>query len=305
MAKKNRLESRLIRWLGNRYRKERVEFRHHNIYILPTNLGWLFLFFTTLVFILGVNYQNNLLLFSSYFFSLFQLLTFFQTFKNINSLRAEILKCEPSYSPNSPRFLIRFTIKNKTINQLKLKYDNQEVMISSLFEETSLWLETQWHLRGRYELPRITLETSFPFGLVRAWCYWQPTGDLYIYPNNHRRIENQIVERMVSDDRDYQGPQPMKPGENPSRISWKHFAKSGELFIKQFAPISDSNSTEAILNYHDLFGTKEEKLAQLSTLLFPYYESKLPIKVNLPNSGLMHCTDNKTYHQVWEKMSEY
>ncbi|WP_462151453.1 hypothetical protein [Pseudoalteromonas xiamenensis] len=178
-------------------------------------------------------------------------------------------------------------------------------MISSLSEETSLWLETQWHLRGRYELPRITLETSFPLGLVRAWCYWQPTGYLYIYPNNHYRIENEMIERMVSDDRDYQGPQPMKPGENPSRISWKHFAKSGELFIKHFAPVSDSINAEAILSYQDLFGTKEEKLAQLSTLLFPYYESKLPIKVNLPNLGLMHCTDNKTYHQVWEKMSEY
>ena len=37
--------------------------------------------------------------------------------------------------------------------------------------------------RGHRALPRLVIETRFPFGLFRAWSYWQPAAQVLVWPD--------------------------------------------------------------------------------------------------------------------------
>ncbi|MFG6413698.1 DUF58 domain-containing protein [Roseateles sp. DC23W] len=36
--------------------------------------------------------------------------------------------------------------------------------------------------RGLHELPRLVISTRFPLGLFRAWSYWRPASQVWVYP---------------------------------------------------------------------------------------------------------------------------
>ncbi|MEC9169935.1 MAG: hypothetical protein VX551_11150, partial [Pseudomonadota bacterium] len=83
----NYLQRRLLKWLD---RRVPASHEHHlngnSIFILPSGFGWSFIILSLCLFLLGTNYQNNLMLLLSYLCLSIMLLTLFYTHQNFARL---------------------------------------------------------------------------------------------------------------------------------------------------------------------------------------------------------------------------
>jgi len=93
---------RLLGWLDNRVPAAN---EHHlnlnSIFILPSGFGWSFIILSLCLFLLGTNYQNNLMLLLSYLCLSIMLLTLFYTHQNFARLALKSLP--PAFSLQSKR----------------------------------------------------------------------------------------------------------------------------------------------------------------------------------------------------------
>ena len=55
-------QSLLNKLLKNKHLKNSITLEHRTIYVLPSSLGWYFIVVAILNFVMGINYQNNLIL---------------------------------------------------------------------------------------------------------------------------------------------------------------------------------------------------------------------------------------------------
>ncbi|MBZ9611007.1 DUF58 domain-containing protein [Rheinheimera maricola] len=151
------------------------------IFILPTRYGWWFLFLICLLYLLGTNYQNNLILLLSYLLLSLFLLSIVLSYQNLSGLTlhcptaAESFaggKVQPAISLNSdkPHYML----------QLNLLPQREEVLLAELPAAVTLSLNVS--KRGRYVLPRIRVSSQYPLGLWRAWSYVALQQHFWVYP---------------------------------------------------------------------------------------------------------------------------
>ena len=90
---------RFFKWLNKRIPAAN---EHHldlnSIFILPTGFGWSFILLSLCLFLLGTNYQNNLMLLLSYLCLSIMLLTLFYTHQNFARLALKALPVEPFHA---------------------------------------------------------------------------------------------------------------------------------------------------------------------------------------------------------------
>src|SRR3954468_16864604 len=83
----SRLKKYFQRWAAKRApRATKVVLRHKTIYVFPGKQGAGFLFVVLLIWILGTNYQNNLILGFSFFLISVMLVSIIHAFKNLLGL---------------------------------------------------------------------------------------------------------------------------------------------------------------------------------------------------------------------------
>jgi uncharacterized protein (DUF58 family) len=97
--------------------------------------------------------------------------------------------------------------------------------------------------RGWLQLERVTVETRFPLGLMRAWSYVQPDMRALVYP---RPDSSPLPETIAIPDAgetvsagagtdDFAGLRPYQASDSPRHIAWKASARSESLLTKAFA----------------------------------------------------------------------
>ena len=77
------------------------------------------------------------------------------------------------------------------------------------------------------------------------------------------------------------------------RISWKHYAKTQQLLVKQF---SDFKSADAQFDFNLVTGDTEQRLGQLCFLVCQAFESDINYSLKLPNK-LITTNSGKLHHQ--------
>jgi uncharacterized protein (DUF58 family) len=98
-------------------------------------------------------------------------------------------------------------------------------------------------VRGWLQLERVTMETRFPLGLIRAWSYVQPDMRALVYPKpdrsplpaTHPVAESGEAQTAGSGTDDFAGLRPYQPGDSPRHIAWKAAARDDSLLTKTFA----------------------------------------------------------------------
>jgi uncharacterized protein (DUF58 family) len=100
--------------------------------------------------------------------------------------------------------------------------------------------------RGWLTMPRVTIETVWPLGLVRAWSYTAPALVCLVYPRPANAVPpapsfaGMQGGRLPSDtgDEDFAGLRRHRPGDPLHHVAWKTAARQGAdapLQTKQFA----------------------------------------------------------------------
>ncbi len=275
MALLNTIKQLFWQWISRRApRAERVKLRHKSIYVLPSRQGWLFLLVLLIMWLLGSNYQNNLIL--AIVFLLFSLMvvSILHTFRNLSGLNIEALNARPVFAGEEAEFLLRVTASHRSHHEsVHISLDPRLVVAVNVKpgESHELTLTQASHRRGWMSAGRILVESSFPFGFMRAWSWIQLEMQVLVYPRPLASEEPPLGQASEGEGEqithenpeDFYGFQPYRPGVGLSQVAWKQFARGAGLHLKEYVGYQ---SQHVWLDWHALGGLDTE--TRLSRLCY-------------------------------------
>lgn len=149
--------------------------------------------------------------------------------------------------------------------------------------------------RGRMQPGRLTVETVYPLGWVRAWSYIEPDAPVLVYPapagdlpiphaSSSDAGRSQAAARAFADE-EFAGLRDYRNSDSPSRIAWRRAARDGSLLVKQF----DANDSEDwLLGWAHLPASldTEARLSQLTQWLMQARAAQARVTLELPGARL-------------------
>ncbi|HXH73615.1 MAG TPA: DUF58 domain-containing protein [Bacteriovoracaceae bacterium] len=255
------------------------------IYILPTRMGGYFNALIFLMFLLSVGYSNNLLLIFTLFLFGLNLLWVIQTHFHLQHLKLEMIQIQDGHANEA----IPFTIVWKHVPegpmkwQIKLDTDKGEMHLKDLVQSRH---ETQGDLkcnqRGLLKWNYLFIATEKPFGLYRAWRHLKLDGISHIYPPMSQAGFNTPLKGLglegetASGDKGTGDFRDLLPyhGNEARLISWKHYARTGELLVKEG---EEHKAPFAELKWDpDESPDTEESLSSLATQMVICHREAIP-----------------------------
>lgn len=242
------------KWLESRIpANSSVRLNRKNIFIFPGLFGFFYLLMTVCLFVLAVNYQNNLLLFLSQCLSSLFLISLFTAYKNFARITVSAQQPQPVYagetayltvkamgSAHSPKGMLEVGMKNDK-NSYYLNFDAGESQFAVPIATTT---------RGKCRLPRVTLRCAYPLGILRCWTHLDFGQELWVYPSP-QAADKTFSEHDMSDGNkrntipgsdDFFALHPFQPGDPLNKVAWKKVAKGGEwaskVFIRQQSAVT-------------------------------------------------------------------
>lgn len=311
------VKSYLNTWFNNQLKKRKhstqtITLSHKNIYILPSKFGLAYLFVNLLVYVLGINYQNNLVIMYSYLMLSFLLVNFIVAFINLYNLKITLSHTNAGYQHTGYFAQFHFSNRDGTTS-LEIEGENIQNQFIDGVDTNLFKLDVQVNeiKRGSHTLPRIKLLSRYPFGLVTTWSYFVSEVKTYIYPTplsfsfhqvNQAELESETDNSKTSfASENYQGVRPYIEGDKVNRISWKHYAKHQVLATKDFTA---GSSSEYEFGLNTVPGDLEQKLQHLSYLITHAEHENLRYSLVLPNNKVNLGSGNKHMTECLERLSD-
>ncbi|WP_041419894.1 DUF58 domain-containing protein [Shewanella violacea] len=235
-------------WLARRLPpSKQVTLAHKSIFILPTGFGLLWAGLILLLFILGTNYQNNLIIGLSFLLaSLFNTCIIY-SYKNLAGLSLSSSSSPQAYAGETLVFPVKVSSKQAQFEVLLSYPDNQVNVIKVIKQESQVSLLQFNNLtRGRIFPRRLKIESRYPLGLCRAWSHIDLDNQVIVFANP---IESQSeLSALETDDishtlnrgvhvqgvDEFKGLRQHIPGESLKQVAWKQLAQGRGMLSKEF-----------------------------------------------------------------------
>lgn len=299
------ISQRFEHWLK---RRAPSRFQHklsnRNIFILPTRFGFMYLFFDILLFLLGTNYQNNLILFLSYLLASLFITIMIHSFYNFSQLVFSSKAKQNCFAKQYVNFPIH-VIGHKThfdINFEFVQYPELKTKVKLAqcnIEMTEVILPWYANQRGIFDLGRVKVFSEYSFGLFITWSLLDFSHQVVVYPEPKRLPNSQnflsSIENTENDEETFS--QAFAEGDNFSelknyilgesqaRIAWKQFARGQGKFSKSYQAYQQGSLLW--LTFSSMPGKDvEDKLKFLCYLILSYSNNKqsFGLHLDLPTS---------------------
>jgi uncharacterized protein (DUF58 family) len=216
------------------------------IYILPTGAGLVFGGILILMLVGSLNYQNNLGLLFTFLATAIVLVSMHHAWFNLLGLGVTAWAGPPVFAGDPATFEMlisaetgrpRWDLRLSTAGHVAAPADMESGAIAS----ARLLLPTQ--RRGIRHLGRLTLETRYPLGLFRSWCYLETAAEVLVYPRPADQapvpMSTAAGREGVRGDRDpgaddFAGLRGYRLGDSPRQLDWKAYGRGRGLLVKQF-----------------------------------------------------------------------
>lgn len=241
------------------------------IFILPSRFGVYFLISAMILFLLGTNYQNNLILMFSFLMVAIMLVTMFHTFVALNKLKLVMISAPTMERANVSE--VTLALHSETPRHLLTLYFDAFLPIRIAIAEGKNTIKVPHHpkLRGKHRLPRLTVETNYPLGLFRCWSHVSFEQEIFVYPKPKpikRKELSSLLDACLlggKNDQNFDVNDPKRgkqaedidqlehyqKGQPLTRVSWKHVASGQGWYSKSF-------------------GNEEHLALRIDEKLFPY-----------------------------------
>lgn len=292
------VNQRFTSWLNRRMpSKTRQQLAQRNIFILPSRFGLAFIGFIILLFILGTNYQNNLIIIMSYLFSSLFISTMFYSFFNMAGLSISAKGTFNGFAGDNINIPVEISA-----TQLKQAYwfhfsNHQKVEVLSVHESKIINLPVKFKTRGKHHLDRLIILSEYPLGLFKCWTKLQFDIDVITFPKplkcnlistnasieNLDELQESVTGNMIKGDDFYELKQ-YQTGEPLSHVAWKQVAKGDGWKTKHY---SQPQGQSIILSMNDMPSHSiENKLSNLCYLVLQYQQAGIEFGLQLPDSVL-------------------
>lgn len=288
-------------FIGEKPTDNAIELNHRRIFILPTQRGLGFSLLLLLLLLIAFVYNNNLVYMLTFLLASIFFITILHTFKSLSGLLVQKGRSQPVFMGEAAGFELHVeNLGNLHRHQIKITLEHTETIVLNANSKTQITLYSIPKTRGWHQAGTITLASTFPLGLFRAWSpirfnfatlvYPKPSNTQIPFPETPSAHSRQGVNKKGADD--FYGIQDYQYGDSIKHIHWKAFAKGLGVYSKQY---SGESSAEIWLDYQYTPGISvEDRLSQLCRWLIDAeklglsYGFSVPGLKLPPGNGLLH-----------------
>jgi uncharacterized protein (DUF58 family) len=221
-----------------------VVLSQRRVYILPTRHGYTFALALLLMLAGSINYQLSLGYILTFLLTGMGVVSILHTYRNLAHLAVSTGRVEPAFAGGSVRFHLHFD-NPTTFARVSITARCGAARATCdvpAHAAATVVLAVPAERRGWLRMPRVTVETHYPVGLLRAWSYVLPDASALVYP---RPEPAALPPPATMPDRgdaalagtgndDYWGLRPYQPSDSPRHIAWKATARGDVLLTKVF-----------------------------------------------------------------------
>jgi uncharacterized protein (DUF58 family) len=268
-----------------------------NVFIFPTRFGFAYIVFIVVLFLLGTNYQNNLIMLLSYFLASLFISAMLQSFFNLAGLTIEGRKTvkgfaqERIYLPltlltDKPRYMLNFSFEQHSTVTIA------EASPTNLSDSNQVLVPYDTIKRGVYYAGRVRVSSEYALGLFNCWSKLDFDCQFIVYPkpialtltaqqygSEAQKYQGHALEQHGDD---FYQLKNYQLGESLTQVAWKQLAKGQGMFTKSYQSMQGS---ETWLKLADMPGSDvEKKLAYLCYLAQQYYHNDQTFGLDLQSS---------------------
>jgi len=285
---------------------KQITLNQKSLYIIPTKIIFGLLLVVTILALIAINYQNNLV----YLLVFVLVVAFFNTMifthRNLEKITITNMGCSDVFAEQECAFKIKVKASKIAHQAIKLHFyktpDNFVLLHLTPNQDQTINLLYKASKRGVLIPPKIRVETRFPLGLFVCWGYCDLNFKSLVYPKPLRtelnlyqnfsagdENSNEITHNFGADD--FLGLDNYQVGDSKRRLDWKAYSRGQGLRVKKFGSSTGSNIN---LDFNELSGDVENRLSVLCYLVLELTKQNLSFALNLPqqeislNSGLNH-----------------
>lgn len=264
-----------FQWLDKRAPPaSRYRLQRDNLYIFPSKAGFACSGLIAVLWLLGTNYQNNLILGLGLLLLSIFVLSILHTHANLAGLEIKMKNAEPGFVGQELAFYL--DIENpvrRYKDNIRLAWQDELATVVAIdaLEHKTVAVCAYAAQRGYLRPGRLLVETVYPLGLLRCWTWLNIEACTVVYPQPENYQE--LTPHNVEDEREsalsregaseFAGMRTYRPGDSPRHIAWKPYAQGKGLMSKEYG---STVSSELWLAWDSLVGLDTER--RLSTLCF-------------------------------------
>lgn len=274
-------------------------------YIIPTAFGFAFAAVCFLLLLMAVGFSNNIIYFFVFYLISIALVAMLMTNSNVD--RVQILSIQPEniFAGENNKVLVH--LKNTKIPasyslQLYLDKKNHiaEVPLLNGLETATTICFWKPIKRGLHPLPRLQMQTRFPFGMLHSWCLYRKDQEILVYPQkegfevlpkDQGGAGFQSTAGLFKEHRIFQS------SDSTKRIDWRVSQKFDQLMVKTF----ESQSNQSIhLDYKFTLPLAdfEKRVSQLALWTDLAEKNKMNYSFAFNDFSLPVDSGDEHYHKI-------
>lgn len=282
-------------WLSRRIpRQKSHRLRHRNIFIVPTKTGLGFVVLIILLWLVGTNYQNNLVLSVAFLLLALTVICIHYTFGNLSGLEISVVDTHPGFvgSTGSVDLLVK-RAGQRGYEAVDLQWREQEPVTVSLIkaDQERVTLTVPLDYRGWFQPERLQVSTRFPLGLIVAWSYLDLDAPILAYPEPIASAiepteqvlddaDDLEVSALVAGHEEFAGIREYQPGDALRTIDWRAVARGQGLATRVY---EDYISHYFWLDWQQFEGmSREARLSRLCACVLAQAEQPAEYGLRLP-----------------------
>lgn len=315
--------------LRSRFNKQLDEFAakegrsQRRPFIVPSKFGFYFGGGILVLLILAFTYANQLIYLIAFFFSSFLFIVMHLTNNNIKHLSIDGFQISSTFLDQIPKVLL--TLGNEH-NKFFVRFI--EIQINGKSQKMVPELKPGEHLtisiplpvtnRGLLAYPRITLSTTFPFGIFYSWkrVHWK--NHFFVYPARQGELDfpqasqlsendNQLLlaKANKASDGEFIMHKEYTPSDNFKRIDWRVFARKNKLFTKIYSEHQTRLiyiPVETLLNVQSLEAF-EKSLSQITKWIFEAQKNHFICAIKFNDQPVILPETPREYDSLYEKLA--
>lgn len=277
-----------------------IELIQKRIYIFPSAIGALYCGLVVLMFVTAINYQNNLLFsFSCLLVGLFVSAIAF-TYANLSGVRITAGSSDSVFEGENAVLNIELSAGSSVNKQgLKIGFSRSSVYhLDEVGHSKHVVLACAALKRGRLQVPKLTVFSHYPLGLLRCWSWVKLDFHVLVYPkpvfvpfkfkdgvldeDPNQMDTVSLVKGQAADD--FYGFKHYQSGDSLKHIAWRQYAKTGQLLTKEFSSIQGGGH---LFEWAALTGVdNEERLQILCGWILTAHEKQFEYGLSLPGTSI-------------------
>lgn len=281
-----------------------VTLTQRRVYILPTRQGWIFGLALVLMLFSSINYALSLGFILTFLLAGMGVVALLHTYRNLAHLTVSAGRVEPAFAGTTARFHLHLD-NAQDFDRIAIEARCESAVTFTdvpARSSASVTIALPAERRGWLRLPRVTVRTRYPLGVLRAWAYVRPDVRALVYPGPDDSMlpaltvvpqRGEAAHAGAGTD-DFVGLRPYQPGDSPRHIAWKSVARGDAMLTKMFI---GRGAQELWFDWADLPATLgvEARLSRLTRQVLLAEEGhiayglRLPGQEIAPDVGENHC----------------